>query len=113
MIRTRFKKVIIVAPDVFPDQLLDDFENVKHIQSVSSIFPALFELNPNLIIFDCDYVGNDIEKVIRRIKVNKFYSKLKICCYKSARDEKADDVLKALGVDKLFYRDDFNTKQKN
>ena len=77
MIRTRFKKVLLVAPDIFPDQLLTDCKDVKHIQAVSCIFPSLFELNPNLIILDCDYVGSDIEKIIRRIKINKFYNKLK------------------------------------
>jgi hypothetical protein len=112
MIRTRFRKVIIVAPAIFPDQLVDDYTSVKHIQAVNCIFPALFELNPNLIIFDYDYIGSDIEKILRRIKVNKFYSKLKICCYKSTRDEEADGLLKALGVDQLFYRDDFNKQQK-
>lgn len=113
MIRTRFRKVIIVAPAILPDQLVDDYSSVKHIEAVNGIFPALFELNPNLIIFDYDYIGSDIEKILRRIKVNKFYCKLKICCYKSIRDEKTDSLLKALGVDQLFYLEEFKKQQKN
>ena len=113
MIRTRFKKVLLVAPDIFPDQLLTDFKNVKHIQAVSCIFPSLFELKPNLIIFDYDYIGSDIEKILRRIKINKFYSKLKICCYKSDQDETTDSLLKVLGVDQLLYLTDFIRTQKN
>jgi len=113
MIRTRFKKVLLVAPDIFPDQLLTDYKNVKHIQALSCIFPSLFELKPNLIILDYDYIGNDIEKILRRIKINKFYSKLKICCYKSDPDEKTDSLLKVLGVDQLFYRMDFAKPQKS
>jgi hypothetical protein len=113
MIRTRFKKVLLVAPAVLPEHLLSDYKNVKHIHAVSQIFPSLFELNPDLIMFDYDFVGNDIEKILRRIKINKFYSKLKICCYKTSPDEKTDSLLKALGVDQLYYRADFAKPQKN
>jgi len=112
MIRTRFKKVLLVAPDVFPDQLLTDYKNVKHIAAISGIFPSLFELNPNVIIFDYDYLANDIEKILRRIKINRFYDKLKICCYKSEPNTKTDSLLRALGVDHVFYQEDF-AKQKS
>ncbi len=112
MIRTRFKKVLLVAPDVFPGQLLTGNKNVKHIAAISGIFPSIFELNPNVIIFDYDYVGADIEKVLRRIKINRFYDKLKICCYKARPNEKTDSLLKALGVDHLFYQEDILKAQK-
>ncbi len=113
MIRTRFKKVLLVAPDLFPDQLLVDYESVKHVNEISNIFPALFELNPNLIILDYDFIGNDIEKILRRIKINRFYDKLKICCYKNVPNEKTDSLLKALGVDQFLYEADFAKTQKN
>lgn len=112
MIRTRFKKVLLVAPDVFPDQLLTDYKNVKHVAAISGIFPSLFEWNPSVIIFDYDYIGQDIEKILRRIKINRFYDKLKICCYKSAPNTKTDSLLKALGVDHVFYQEDI-TRQKS
>jgi hypothetical protein len=112
MIRTRFKKVLLVAPSVFPEQLLTDYKNVKHIAAINGIFPSIFELNPNVIIFDYDYVAQDIEKILRRIKINRFYDKLKICCYKSAPNQKTDSLLKALGVDHVFYQDDI-TAQKS
>lgn len=112
MIRTRFKKVLLVAPGVFPEQLLSDYKNVKHVAAINGIFPSIFELNPNVIIFDYDYIGQDIEKILRRIKINRFYDKLKICCYKSAPNQKTDSLLKALGVDHVFYRDEI-TGQKN
>jgi hypothetical protein len=113
MIRTRFKKVLLVAPDVFPDQLLTDYKNVKHIATVSSIFPSLYELNPDMIIFDYNYMGKDLEKVLRRININKFYNKLKICCYKSVPNQKTDSLLKALGVDYIIYQEDITKPQKN
>jgi hypothetical protein len=77
MIRTRFRKVLLVAPDIFPDELLTGYKNVKHIAAISGIFPSIFEMNPNVIIFDYDFIGNDIEKVLRRIKINRFYDKVK------------------------------------
>jgi hypothetical protein len=113
MIRKHFKKVLLVAPDVFPDQLLKGFKKVKHISTVSSIFPSLQELNPEIIIFDCDHIGKDIEKIIRRIKINTFYNKLKICCYKCTHDEKTDSLLKALGVDYVIYQEDLVKPEKN
>lgn len=88
MIRTRFKKVLLVAPDLFPDQLLADCKSVKHISTVSSIFPSLYEFNPDLVIFDHEYLGKDMEKILRRIMANKFYDRLKICCYKNSPNEK-------------------------
>jgi len=113
MIRTRFKKVLLVAPDVYPDRLLADCSIVKHISAVGNIFPSLFELNPDMIIFDYDHVGTDIEKVLRRIRINKFYSKLKVCCYKDRPNSKTDGLLKALGVDYLIYSEELRETQKS
>ena len=113
MIRTRFKKILLVAPDVVPDQLLTDYKNVKHITTLAGIFPGIFELNPNIIVFDYDYVASDIEKIIRRIKMNKFYNKLKICCYKSTHNTQTDELLKALGVDEVIYREDLAHSSKS
>ena len=113
MVLTPFKKILLVASDVFPQQIIPGNTYVKHISAVNSIFPSLYELNPDLIILDYDFIGNKIEKVIRRIKINKFYNKLKICCYKSVPNEKTDSLLKALGVDHLFYQEDILKPKKN
>jgi hypothetical protein len=113
MIRTRYNKVLLVAPEVFPDALLINHRNVMHISSVSSIFPSLNELNPEMIIFDYEFVGKDLEKILRRINNNTFYDKLKVCCYKTGPDEKTDGLLKALGVDYLIYQEDLVKPSKN
>jgi hypothetical protein len=113
MIRTRFKKVLLVAPAVLPDQLLTDYKNVKHVSTLTAIFPSIYELNPNVIVFDYDFMGNEMEKIVRRIKINKFYSKLKICCYKSVPNVKTDSLLKALGVDEFIYQADLTKSPKN
>jgi len=113
MIRTRFKKVLLVAPDVFPDQLLTDYSHVKHISTVAGIFPSIYQLNPDIIVFDYDFVGKEMEKVLRRITMNKFYNKIKICCYKETPNEKTDSLLKVLGVDLLVFKEDLVKSQKS
>jgi len=115
MIRTRFKKVLLVAPEIFPNQLLTDYTNVKHISAASSIFPAIYEMSPDVIVFDYEFMGKDMEKTLRRLKVNKFYNKVKICCFKNSANENADSFLKVLGVDHLIYREDLvqTTKSKS
>lgn len=113
MIRTRFKKILVVASDTFPEKLLADYHNVKHVTAISSIFPSIYEMSPDMIILDYDYVGKDIEEILRRIKINKFYSRLKICCYKNSPDAAADSLLKALGADYVVYREELEKPQKN
>ena len=108
----RSKRVLLVAPDVFPKQLLDSYEHVKHVSASSAIFPALFELKPDVIIFDCDYLGDDIQKILRRLRQNKFYSKTHICCYKTNQNPKTDELLKALGADTLIYSEELLKPQK-
>jgi hypothetical protein len=112
MIRPRFNKVLLVAPDVFPNQLLTDYSHVEHVSSVKSIFPSIYALAPELIILDFDFMGNDIEKVLRRIKVNRFYDRIKIHCYKSQPNDKIDDLLKTLGVDQFIYSEDLRSDKK-
>jgi hypothetical protein len=106
MICARFKKILLVASVIFPEQHITGYTHLRHITAINNIFPSIYEFNPDLIIFDYNFMGNEMEKVVRRIKVNKFYSKLKICCYKSAPNEKTDSLLKALGVNHFFYQED-------
>ncbi|HWZ03048.1 MAG TPA: hypothetical protein VNX40_05505 [Mucilaginibacter sp.] len=106
MIRTRFRKVILVASEIFQEQLIADYANVKHVQSIANIFPAIFESYPDLIVFDYDFLGKDLEKTLRRIQTNRFYDKIKIFCYKNDPNEKTDSFLKVLGVDQFIYRAD-------
>jgi hypothetical protein len=113
MIRTRFKKVLIVAPENFQEQLISDYTNVKQISSAQNIFPSIFELNPDVIIFDHEFLGRDLEKTLRRIQTNKFYDKIKIYCYKADHNTKTDSFLKVLGVDGFIYKEDLVKAQNN
>jgi hypothetical protein len=113
MICDRFKKVILVAPETFSDELTSNLKHVKHISKLRGVFPGIFEYNPEIVILDCDFAGNELEKIIRRIKFNKFYQNLKIYCYKNIPNEKADSLLKALGVDKIIYTQDLSEPQKS
>jgi hypothetical protein len=113
MIRTRFKKVLVVAPEISSYQLTADPENVRHIHALNNIFPSIYELNPNLIVLDYNFISKDMEKIVRRIRTNTFYSKIKICCYKSKVEPKADSLLKAIGVDFFVYEEELRAIQKS
>ncbi|MBW4891693.1 hypothetical protein KXQ82_18355 [Mucilaginibacter sp. HMF5004] len=75
-----------------------------HVNSTSKIFPSLFTYQPGTIIIDCDYLQNEVQDLVRRIRTNPFYNKLKICCLKQTQNHKADEQLKIIGVDFLLYR---------
>ena len=113
MHRFRYKKVILVAPDIFPKQLTTELNYVRHIADINLLFPTIFEDKPGVIIFDYDFIGSNLEKNIRRIKCNKFYEDDKVICYKSKQNEKIDSFLKAIGVDDIIYNQDLDKKGKN
>jgi len=114
MISTRSKKVILVASEIFPEQLLRGYSNVRQVSGITHLFPAIFEFNPNMIILDHDYIGlKDMEKTLRRIRANKFYDKIRIHCFKTERSEKTDSLLKVLGVEQFTYREDLLKEQKS
>jgi hypothetical protein len=113
MIRTRSKKVLLVSSKAFPDQLLVGYDNVKHISTSTAIFPSIHELKPDVILFDHEHMGEDLEKVLRRMQANNFYRHIKICCYKKVECIKADSLLKVLGVDHMIYNEDLQKVSKS
>ena len=80
MIHFRSERVLLVAPNIFSVQLLDSNKQIRHITSVDRVFPCIYETVPNLIVFDYDYMSHDLEKILRRIRTNPYYNKIKICC---------------------------------
>lgn len=112
MIRVRSKNVLLVAPDTFSVELLSDNKQFRHISAASHIFPSIHEQKPNLVIFDYEHLNADIEKILRRLQSNTAYSKIKICCYKQKEHTKEDSMLKVLGVDHIFYPEDFKKAEK-
>jgi hypothetical protein len=112
MIRTRSKKVLLVAPQTFPNQLLATYNNVRHISVTTAIFPSIHELKPDVILFDHAHMGDDLERILRRLQTNVFYKHIKICCYKKTESIKADSILKVLGVDHIIYNEDLQKAAK-
>ncbi len=102
------EKVLLVAPNIFSVQTLEGGTQIRHVTSADRVFPAIFEMVPNIIIFDYDHLSEDIEKILRRIRTNSYYNKMKICCFKSGPDRKLDSFLKMLGVNHVIYKDDLN-----
>lgn len=104
MTRIKAKNILLVAPGVISDQLLDTHgEEVRLVTKVGQIFPAIFNSVPDLVIFDYDFLGQEFEYILRRIRSNNFYRKTKICCYKQSAHIKTDGLLATLGVDYFLY----------
>ena len=70
-------------------------------------------MSPNLIVFDYEYLSKDLEKMLRRIRTNAYYNKIKICCFKSSPNRKIDEFLKVLGVNHVIYKDELHNASKS
>lgn len=112
MIHFRTERVLLVAPNIFSVQLLAKNKQIKHVTEVDRVFPAIYELAPHLIIFDYDYMDKDMEKILRRIRTNSYYNKIKICCFKSTANRKIDGLLKVLGVNHVIYKNELYSTAK-
>ncbi|HEY5328066.1 MAG TPA: hypothetical protein VIJ27_13775 [Mucilaginibacter sp.] len=112
MIFNKPEKVLLVAPNIFSVQLLESNRQIKHITSVNRVFPSIHEMVPNIIVFDYDYLSEDMEKILRRIRANSYYNKIKICCFKSSPNRKIDGFLKVLGVNHVIYKDELQNSAK-
>jgi hypothetical protein len=113
MIHFRSERVLLVAPNIFSVQLLDSNKQIRHITSVDRVFPCIYEMTPNLIVFDYDYLSKDLERILRRIRTNPYYNKIKICCFKSSPNRKIDEFLKVLGVNHVIYKDELHNASKS
>ncbi|RYU85899.1 hypothetical protein EWM62_18865 [Mucilaginibacter terrigena] len=113
MIRTRSKRVLLIAPIAFPDQLLAEYDNVKHISVITAIFPCIHEIKPDVILFDHAHMADHMERVLRRLQTNPFYKHIKICCYKRNESVTADATLKVLGVHHMIYHADLQKESKS
>ena len=109
---SKSEKVLLVAPNIFSVQLLAGNKQVKHITSVDRVFPVIYEMAPNMIVFDYDYLSEDMEKILRRIRTNPYYNKIKICCFKSSPNRKIDSFLKILGVNHVIYKNELHNPTK-
>lgn len=112
MIFNKRERILLVAPNIFSIELLDNNKQIKHITSVDRVFPAIFEVVPNIIVFDYDYLNKDMEKILRRIRTNSYYNKIKICCFKSSPDRRIDSFLQVLGVNHVIYKDELQNPTK-
>jgi hypothetical protein len=113
MIHFRTERVLLVAPNIFSVQILDKNKQIRHVTSVDRVFPSIFEMNPHIIVFDYDYLNNDMEHILRRIRTNPYYNKIKICCFKSGPNRRIDDFLKALGVNHVIYKAELQNASKS
>jgi hypothetical protein len=112
MIHIRSERVLLVAPNIFSVTLLANNKQIRHITSVDRVFPCIYDMIPNVIVFDYDYLSADMEKILRRIRTNPYYNKIKICCFKSSPNRKIDEFLKVLGVNHVIYKNELHNPTK-
>jgi len=112
MMHFRSERVLLVAPNIFSVQILASNKQIRHVSSIDRVFPSIYETIPNLIVFDYEYLNKDLEKILRRIRTNPYYNKIKICCFKSSPNRKIDEFLKVLGVNHVIYKDDLHNPTK-
>jgi len=112
MIQIKSERVLLVAPNIFSVTLLASNKQIKHITTVDRVFPSIHEMIPNLIVFDYDFLNKDMEKILRRIRTNPYYNKIKICCFKSGPNRKIDEFLKVLGVNHVIYKEELHNPTK-
>ena len=100
------KVIVLVTSDYLNACFFKDTTNIKylHVNSTSKIFPSLFTYQPGTLIIDYDYLKDEFQELIRRIRTNSFYDKLKICCLKRNINRKLDEQLRTIGVDYLIYK---------
>lgn len=113
MIHFKSERVLLVAPNIFSVQILANNKQIKHISCVDRVFPAIYEMAPHIIVFDYDYLNQDMEKILRRIRTNSYYNKIKICCFKSGPNRRIDEFLKVLGVNHVIYKDELHNASKS
>ncbi len=96
-------KFLIIVADTTSHIIVPVKKNLVHINCINRIFPAIHECKPEGIILDHDFLGGEMEKILRRLRSNPFYRNIKISCYKSKPHTKIDDLLKTLGVQHFIY----------
>ncbi len=112
MMHFKAERVLLVAPNIFSVQLLAKHTQIRHVTSVDRVFPAIYDLVPHIIVFDYDYLDKDMERILRRIRTNPYYNRIKICCFKSTQNRKIDSFLKILGVNHVIYKDELYNPTK-
>jgi hypothetical protein len=104
--RPNNKLILLVTSDPFNSDFFIDSTQIQycHVNSKSKIFPSISTLQPCTIIFDHDFLKDEVQNLVWRIRTNPFYAKLKICCLKASFNRKTDEQLKTTGVDYLIYK---------
>jgi len=97
-------RALLVSPDNFSAPQLAGKKLMRHVSAPDRIFPAIHEIVPDAIFFDYDHFSVYMEKILTRIRANRFYNKTKLYCYKGSPDQQSDRLLRDLGVNFLVYK---------
>ena len=98
--------ILLVTDNILNSGFYFDNTRIKffHVDSKSKIFPYISTHHPGTIIIDHDFLKDEVQNLVRRIRTDPFYAKLKICCLKTAFNRKFDEQLQVTGVDYMIYK---------
>jgi len=104
------KLILLVTNDVFNTSFFSDSTHIQfcHVSSPAKIFPSIYTLQPGTIIIDHEFLKDEVQNLVRRIRTNPFFYKLKICCLKDSFNRKTDEQLKVTGVDYMVYKNNMS-----
>ena len=105
-------RVLLVSPTDFSVPILAGKKVVRHVTTLDRVFPAIHEELPNIVVFDYDHYSEGMEKLMLRLRGNKFYNKIKVYCYKNSPDLSTDSCLKELGVNFVVYKTESGENMK-
>jgi hypothetical protein len=103
--RSNTKLILLVTNDALNSTFVDSTHiQYCHVSSLAKIFPCIYTLQPGTIIIDHEFLKDEVQNLVRRIRTNPFYAKLKICCLKDSFNRKTDEQLLVTGVDYMVYK---------
>ncbi len=104
MLFSKSERVLLISPHLFSLPIITDQMQVKHVDMLEKVFPALFETVPHIIVFNYDCFKEAAPKFLARIRSNRFYDKTKIYGYKTKPEPRTDEYLISLGINFLIYK---------
>jgi hypothetical protein len=103
----KIRKVLFATNDALVQcPTFNENTQIFRVDTISKVFPVIFANKPDLIFIDYDCFCKETENLIRRIRTNRFYDSMKICCFKDSKEIRTDTLLKAIGTDYFIYRKD-------
>ncbi len=112
MLFSKSERVLLISPHIFSIPIITAQMQVKHVDMLEKVFPALYETVPHIIVFNYDSFKEAAPRFLARIRGNRFYDKTKIYGYKTKPEPRTDEYLISLGINFLIYKTEIAEKKE-